>query len=190
MSGRTGKETWKVILIMIVAVFAIAAAILGYRAIQIKRASAEAEEVLKAMYKIVPGLESGSEAQSGDGQDPFPAVTINDVDIVGCLEAPSIGLKVPVTSKSEEKAGLATYAGGSPVKGGLTITGDRAGAFRNIEKLEPKEKVSFTDMDGVRYDYRVLTQFHLKNWDEAEYDLMLCYETDDKTMFVVGLKRE
>ena len=41
-------------------------------------------------------------------------------------------------------------------------------------------------MDGARYRYEVTTQLNLKNWDDADYDLMLCYDTDDQTQFVVG----
>ena len=52
------------------------------------------------------------------------------------------------------------------------------------------DKVAFTDIDGVRYNYIVTTQFHLKDWDEADQDLMLCYKTDDNTQFVLGCKRE
>ena len=36
------------------------------------------------------------------------------------------------------------------------------------------------------YPMEALTQFHLKEWDEADNDLMLCYKTDDNTEFVLG----
>lgn len=190
MSRKDSGGTGKIVLIVILVVIAAAALTAGYRAMHIKKVSAEADDVLRSMYEVVPGLGNENSVQSGDGKDPLPAVPINDIDIIGCLEVPSIDLTVPVTAKSEARAGFASYLDGSAVKGRLRLTGNRDDVFGRISKLKPGAKAAFTDMDGVRYSYRVLTQFHLKKWDRADYDLMLCYFTDDKTRFVVGLNRE
>ena len=58
--------------------------------------------------------------------------------------------------------------------------------FRRIAGLSPGDRVTFTDVDGVRYGYEVMTQYHLKKWDEGDNDLLVCYESDDDTYFVVG----
>ena len=79
---------------------------------------------------------------------------------------------------------------GSPAKGKFRIKGGRDDVFRKIEKAAPGDSVAFTDIDGVRYSYRVSTQFHLKDWDKADYDLMLCYESDEDTDFVLGCTAE
>ena len=70
------------------------------------------------------------------------------------------------------------------------IGGRWSGAFKRIDDLKPGELVSFADMDGVRYDYRVSTQYHLKAWDDGANDLLICYDTDEDTRFVVGCTRE
>ena len=180
----------KKIVIVLIVIITVIAAIFWSRAVKIEKAGDEADRVLESMYELVPGLSDDSYADSGEGKDPLPAVTINGIDIIGCLKVPSLDLIVPVTAKSEARTGFAAYLDGSAVKGKLRLTGERDDVFRKIQRLRPGDKASFTDMDGVRYTYSVLTQFHLKNWDEADYDLMLCYESDDKTMFVVGLIRK
>jgi hypothetical protein len=94
---------------------------------------------------------------------------------------------VPVLQKKEKAPGFTTWTSGSPVKGHLRIQGDQRDVFLKLSDTNPGDSVYFTDMDGVQYNYRVTTQFHLKTWDSADdYDLLLCYETDDKTYFVVG----
>ena len=50
----------------------------------------------------------------------------------------------------------------------------------------PGDNVSFTDVYGTTYEYKVTTQYHLKNWDEGDNDLLLCYRTDSDTVFTVG----
>ena len=189
MSGRSGRLTVKIILVLFIAA-AMIAGLIGYRMMHMKKVSDEAEMVLQAMYQIVPDLGRETDVQSGDGQDPLPAMTINNIDIVGCLEVPSIDLTAPVTAKSEARAGFVYYVSGSAVKGGLMLSGSKGDVFSRIASLKPGSKAAFTDMDGVRYTYRVLTQFHLKKWDKADYDLMLYYNTDSKTRFVVGLNRD
>lgn len=189
MSGKASSGTGKIVLTVVLILIALAAVIIGYRAMHIKKVSAEADDVLKTMYEIVPELGDEDSVQSGDGKDPLPAVPINEIDIIGCLEAPSIDLMVPVTQKSEARAGFASYLDGSAVKGRLRLTGNRDDVFGSISKLKPGAKVAFTDMDGVRYSYRVLTQFHLKKWDKADYDIMLTYKVDDDTRFVVAANR-
>lgn len=174
----------KVLVLLIAAVLAFG----GYRLLTIQRASSEAEKVLESMYKLIPGLGVETEASTGRGRDPLAALSINEIDIVGCIEAPSIDLMAPVTAAGYEEEGFATYVSGSPVKGHLRLIGGRDDVFRKISKAKPGDTVAFTDIDGVRYRYRVTTQFHLKKWDEADHDLMLCYRTDDQTQFVLGCK--
>lgn len=176
------------VIILILAAVA-AAAVLGYRTFRISRAHADADKVIERMKTIIPGLGIEDDASSGNGRDPLSVMTIENIDVVGCLEVPSIDLMVPVTARGKTRAGFASYLDGSAVKGRLRITGDRNDVFRKISGLKPGAAAAFTDMDGVRYKYSVLTQFHLKKWDKADYDLMLCYETDKKTRFVVGLNR-
>ena len=181
--------TFKIVIIVIVIAAAIAAAVTGYMLMHRKQASGDAEKVLETMRSLIPGLGVDTEEGSGDGRDPLSVMTVDSIDIVGCLEIPSIDLMAPVTAKTVNKPGFARFLSGSAVKGRLRLSGSRNDVFSNLAKVRPGSKVIFTDVDGVRYIYSVLTQFHLKKWDKAEYDLMLTYKVDDDTRFVVGCTR-
>lgn len=180
------KNAKKVLALLLVAALALG----GYRFLMIRQASQQAEAVLEKMYTLIPDLGVDTGTSTGQGRDPLAALSINDIDIVGCIEVPAIDLMAPVTAAGYAKEGFATYVSGSPVKGKMRIKGNRADVFSKIAKAAPGDKVSFTDIDGVRYNYSVTTQFHLKDWSEADNDLMLCYETDDDTSFVLGCTAE
>ena len=181
----------KIIVLLLIAA-AIAAAIMGYRYVHKGPDHSEADSVLETMQVLIPGLGVDTDAHTGDGKDPLPVMTINGVDIVGCLEIPSINIMAPVKSKGESIDGFVTYVSGSAVKGRLFLYSRKNDLFGKLSALKPGTKATFTDVDGIRYNYIVLTQFHLKKWDasKADYDLMLYYKTDEDTRFVVGLNRE
>ena len=167
-----------------------AAAFCGYRYLQLQKASRHADAVMETLSSVIPDFGIDNDNYSGPGRDPLPALVIDDMNIVGCIEIPSIDLMAPVIAPEYEEEGFATVISGSPVKGRFLIRGGRDDVFRKISKARPGDSAAFTDIDGVRYRYRVTTQFHLKNWDEADNDLMLCYRTDDKTIFVLGCTAE
>lgn len=174
-----------VLILLIIAMVAFA----GYRFLAIRQADRDADKVLETMYKLIPGLGVDTGVSTGNGRDPLMTLSISNVDIVGCLEIPSLDLMVPVTVKDGGGDGFASAVSGSPVKGEFMLEGDRDTTFSNLYKAQPGAKVTFTDIDGVRYNYTVTTQFHLKNWDVAEHDLMVTYRTDDQTRFVLGCAR-
>ena len=178
-------------LIRIIVVLLIAAAVgySGYRFLHIQKADKDAEAVLSTMKDLIPGLGVDTGVSTGRGRDPLATLSINNVDIVGCLEIPSLDLMVPVTVKDGGGDGFASVVSGSPVKGEFMLEGDRDTTFVKLFKAQPGAKVTFTDIDGVRYNYSVTTQFHLKNWDVADHDLMVTYRTDDQTRFVLGCAR-
>lgn len=150
------------------------------------RGSAKAEAVMEVLSEIIPGLDEENGISTGVGRDPLPAVSIEDVDIVGVLEIPALNIKAPVTSKDQSEEYFASWLDGSPVQGHFKVIGGRDDLFRKLSKLKPGDRVTFIDIDGVKYRYEVRTQYHLKRWDEGENELMLCYETDSDTYFVVG----
>lgn len=184
--GLKMKNARKVLVLLVVAALAFG----GYRFFSIRQASHKAEDVLEIMYTLIPGLGVETGTSTGAGRDPMAALSINDIDIIGCIEVPSINLVAPVTAAGYEEKGFATYVSGSPVKSQLKIIGSREDVFRKLAKAQPGDKVAFTDIDGVRYTYRVITQFHLKDWDETDQDLLLCYRIDEQTVFVLGCSHE
>ena len=183
---KSGSSVRKYISALIILLILAAAAYGGYAYMQLREANRHAGEVLETMKSLIPGLGVDTGISTGAGRDPLAALSIDEIDIVGCIEAPSIDMMAPITAAGYEEEGFATLMSGSPVKGNLRLSGSRKDVFRRISRLKPGETVAFTDIDGVRYNYRVTTQFHLKDWDEADYDLMLCYRTDSDTMFVTG----
>lgn len=166
-----------------------AAGYAGYRILHIEKAGRNADAVLDVMYDLIPGLGKETDISTGAGKDPMLTLSINDIDIVGCLEIPSIGLMVPVTVAGEEYEGFLTFISGSPVKGKLMLEGDRTTTLSKLSEAQPGDKVVFTDIEGIRYSYRVLTQFNLKDWDKADQALMICYRVDEQTRFVLGCTR-
>lgn len=158
----------------------------GFQLYQTHMGTKHADSVLETMKAVIPDLGVDTGISTGVGRDPLPELVIDDKSIVGVVEIPAIDVMAPVTAPDYEEAGFATATGGSPVKGRFQITGSRDDIFADLAKLEPGDTVAFTDIDGVRYNYRVMTQFHLKDWDEADQDLMLCFRTDNDTIFVVG----
>ena len=176
----------KIIILILVLLLCGGAAFGGYYYYQLHQGNREADAVLDAMYNVVPNLGQENDGATGNGRDPLAAMSINGIDIVGCLEIPSLNIMAPVRGKGSEGPGFATWHSGSPVKGNLRISAAQEDLFRSIGKLRPGDKVFFTDIDGIRYSYQVTTQYHLKNWDEGDNELMLSYETDSDTHFVVG----
>ena len=184
------NNTFKIVVLVILIIAAAAGGFMGYRYMQKNNASGEADSVLATLKRIIPTLGEETEVSMGNGRDPLPVLAVNDLDIVGCLEIPSIDLMAPVTAKGDRKAGFVTVLSRSPVKGRFGLTGSKKDVFSSLASVKPGDKVVFTDMDGVRYTYSVTTQFHLKKWDKADNDLMLSYKVDDDTRFVVGCKRQ
>ena len=185
MSRRTRRKRRISVIVILVILAALAGA--GYLAMHMQQSGQQSRKVMHALEDLIPGLtQEGAETSSGMGRDPLAALSIEGIDIVGCLQIPSLNLSVPVTGKELEQPFFATWVSGSPVQGAFRITGGREDTFRSLSKAKPGELVTFTDIDGVRYEYEVTTQYHLKDWAEADNDLLLCYPTDDQTDFVVG----
>lgn len=180
---RRDKQSIRIIAVLLIAA---ALAFAGYRVFELRQASHEADSVLKTMYELVPDLGVDNGVSTGHGRDPLAALSINDIDIVGCIEIPALDVMAPVTAAGYDSDGFITMVSGSPVKGKFRLMGNREDVFRDLTDAKPGDKVVFTDIDGVRYTYTVVTQFNLKNWDEADNDLMLCYDTDSQTQFVLG----
>ena len=186
--SKQHRKTLPIKLVLILLIIAIAA-FAGYRILAIRQAGRDADQVLDTMYDLIPGLGVETGVSTGVGKDPLLSLSINGIDIVGCLEIPSLDLMTPVSVASEEYEGFLNVVSGSPVKGKLMLEGDKTTTLSGLSKAQPGDTVVFTDVEGIRYHYRVLTQFHLKNWDEADNDLMVCYRVDDQTRFVLGCTR-
>ncbi len=146
----------------------------------------QAREVVKELKTLIPGLGTETKGSGSPGRDPLVSQAVYGHDVVGCLEIPALDMTVPVLDKDEGGRGFATWISGSPVKGKFRLKGGRHDAFKKLAKANPGDKVLFTDIDGTRYAYEVTTQYHIKDWDKADNDLILCYTVDENTDFVLG----
>lgn len=188
MSTSTGSSKGnKRILRLIIVLIVIAGFGYGaYRVYEGIKGGTKADDAIETLKSVIPGLGEDTDVATGLGRDPLAAISIDGTDVVGVIEIPAIEIMAPVAGKGIEEEFFASWKDGSPVKGSFEIIGGRDDVFRNISSLQPGDKVVFTDIDGIRYSYTVTTQYHLKKWDDGDNDLLLCYETDDKTFFVVG----
>lgn len=185
MKAKKGKPSIIriIISIIIVGMFAF----IAYNIFSLNQGGRRAKDVIATLETIIPGLGVESDVATGLGRDPLASVSIDGIDIVGVLEIPSLDVVAPVMSQSQDDIEYFTkWLDGSPVKGHFKISGGRDDVFRKIASLSPGDRVAFTDVDGVRYGYEVMTQYHLKKWDEGDNDLLICYESDNDTYFVVG----
>ena len=183
----TSENKTKKIFILIIALAAAVVLIwAGCRFYMEKQADSRSREVLDKMETLIPGMTGDEDFTSEAGRDPLAALSIDGIDIVGCLEIPSLSLKTPVTGKNTDERGFITWISGSPVKGKFRLSGSSRDVFRDLTDAKPGAEVLFTDVDGIKYRYKVTTQYHLKNWDKADNDLLLCYESDKNTDFVLG----
>ena len=161
----------------------------GYSYYQINIGTKRADRIVETMKGVIPNLGVDTGVSTGQGRDPLAQLEIDGLNIVGCIEVPSLDIMAPVLAEGQEERGFAVIESGSPVKGNFKLVGGRNDIFSKLKGAKPGDIVAFTDIDGVRYNYRVITQFHLKEWDEGDNDLMLCYRTDENTQFVLGCSR-
>lgn len=199
MKKRQSRNNTHTLRIMAAILLAAILAFAAYRILTSHQQGGKAEAVMNQLESIIPGLGQDTCISTGQGRDPLAAVSIEGTDIVGVLEIPSMDIQAPVISggmtededaESGTEPWFASHIGGSPVQGHFMLAGNKADLFSGIAGLAPGDKVAFTDIDGVRYNYTVMTQYHLKKWDTGDNDLLLCTESDDDTYFVVGCSEE
>lgn len=184
---RVKKEKPSIIRVIILIIIFAMFAFIAYNFYSGSRGDRRSKDVIMTLKTIIPGLGVESDIVTGLGRDPLASISIDGIDIVGVLEIPSLDIMTPVMGQSQDDIEYFTkWLDGSPIKGHFSIIGGRDDVFRKLASLSPGDRVTFTDIDGVRYGYEVMTQYHLKKWNEGDNELLLCYESDNDTYFVVG----
>lgn len=185
MKANKGRKSLIRIVISVLVIGMIS--FIAYSVYSANRGDRKAKDMIESLKTIIPGLGVESDVVTGLGRDPLASVSMDGIDIVGVVEVPSLDIMAPVMSENQDEIEYFTkWIGGSPVKGHFKIAGGHSDVFRKLSSLKPGDRVIFTDIDGIRYSYEVMTQYHLKKWDEGDNELQLCYESDDDTYFVVG----
>ena len=182
-TGRSGKPLLIRIAVAVVLCALVAGCFYWYKD---KEAARKADAAVAGIEEIVPGISDGSGSMNGASSAELAAINIEGADVVGILRIPSLDIDAPVAAKDADEKYFAYIEEGSPADRGFRIYGKQSGLFRSLARLMPGDNVSFTDVYGTTYEYKVTTQYHLKNWDEGDNDLLLCYRTDSDTVFTVG----
>ena len=179
--------------LMIIGILLLLAAVgtYGYKFVTGMMAAGEADKVIEKMAQIVPQYEDGDAEATGQGEDPLPVVEISGCDFVGYLELPpsegsSDVRKIPVASAEHDGSKFAFRESGSPVKGKFKIGGrDQKSALGALDEIKPGDKITFVDMNGIRYPYMVSGMGSVKKWDGVDHDLILYTGISRNVMFAV-----
>lgn len=130
-----------------------------------------AELVLERLIPDLPRQESLSQSPTGEGKEeafvpdyvlnpelPMPEREIDGQSYIGVLDIPALGLSLPIIS-TWSYPGLqiapCRYSGSAYLEN-LVIAGHNYRShFASLTQLQPGDAVTFTDMDGTVFRYKV-----------------------------------
>lgn len=114
---------------------------------------------------------------------PMPTKSADGVDYIGILEIEAINMKMPIISTATDKnlkKAPCRYSG-SAYLNDMVISGhDYRIHFGYISNLKPGDKITFTDVDGNKFNYEVLYKEILHESDSED---MIIPEGWDLTLF-------
>lgn len=121
----------------------------------------------------------------------MPMMSVDGRDYVGLLELADYGIKLPVYARWDEqtaKSAPCKYYG-SVYDGSLVIGGaNTESSFSFLTKLDKDDSVSFTDLTGKVFSYKISAIKHLQNADfvsnGCELVLFSYLENDSKYISV------
>lgn len=178
--------------LMIVGVALIASALLLFlhNWTEDENAGVEATAMLSQIQEVIP--------EETDTPARLTIEMINGYDYIGYISIPTLGLELPVLADwSENLLKVAPCRHfGSPEDNDLVIAAHNyKNHFKYIGKLQIDDIVTFTDMDGGKSNYSVVSVTKVLPTDvesvqNEEYDLVLytCTYGSEKRI-VVGCKR-
>ncbi|MBE5758648.1 MAG: sortase [Clostridiales bacterium] len=124
--------------------------------------------IISQMLQLLPERSAGIPGISASSA--MPVLEIENIDYVGMLEIPSIGLSLPVADQWD-KADLYRSPSrffGSAYDNSLVIGGiDHAEQFAFCKKIEHGALLTVTDMTGVQFTYEVARIDRAKHADPA-----------------------
>lgn len=126
----------------------------GYNLWDNARAQASADEALAGVLAATPL----ADALLPDALHSMPVVPVDGRDYVGVLSVPALDLELPVLSEWSY-GGLAVapcrYAGSAYTDDMVVAAHNYASHFGGIGNLEPGDAVTFCDLDGNVFRYKV-----------------------------------
>ena len=134
------------------------------RQAQDKQRAADIPSLIEKIEAALPERSAGVIENRADSA--MAAVEIDGIDVIGLLELPGRGIKLPVSAEwdsSEQSFRPARFMGS--VYDGTLIVGGRSedGNFDFIDQLDAGEELTFTDMTGRVFRYKVRKICHADN---------------------------
>ena len=141
-----------------------AAILFVVRQAQDKQRTADIPSLIEKIEAALPECSAGVIENRADSA--MAAVEIDGIDVIGLLELPGRGIKLPVSAEwdsSEQSFRPARFMGS--VYDGTLIVGGRSedGNFDFIDQLDAGEELTFTDMTGRVFRYTVRKICHADN---------------------------
>ena len=141
-----------------------AAILFVVRQAQDKQRAAEFPSLIEKIEAALPERSAGVIENRADSA--MAAVEIDGIDVIGLLELPGRGIKLPVSAEwdsSDQSFRPARFMGS--VYDGTLIVGGRSedGNFGFIDQLDAREELTFTDMIGRVFRYTVHKICHADN---------------------------
>ena len=149
-------------------------------------AGTSAEKILPQVIEQIETPGAGQEVEEPSYPDPYdPTMTEVEIDgyaYVGYLSIPSLELELPVMSEwdyTRLKIAPCRYAGSTKTDDLVICAHNYTRHFGPIRNLTPGDTVTFTDMDGVVWQYEVvavdiLAPTDVEDMTAGDYDLTLC----------------
>lgn len=142
-----------------------AAILFVVRQAQDKQRAADIPSLIEKIEAALPEERSAGVIENR-ADSAMAAVEIDGIDVIGLLELPGRGIKLPVSAEwdsSEQSFRPARFVGS--VYDGTLIVGGRSedGNFDFIDQLDAGEELTFTDMTGRVFRYTVRKICHADN---------------------------
>lgn len=148
-------------------------------------AGTSAEKILPQVIEQIETPGAGQEVEEPSYPDPYdPTMTEVEIDgyaYVGYLSIPALELELPVMSEwdyTRLKIAPCRYAGSTKTDDLVICAHNYTRHFGPIRNLTPGDTVTFTDMDGVVWQYEVvavdiLAPTDVEDMTAGDYDLTL-----------------
>ena len=149
-----------------------------------RAAEAASREAIVKVVEVIREHQTAPEAPAGSAPEAEPSMTVAEIDgcgYIGFLFLPTLDLELPVMadwSYDQLKTAPCRFSG-SVFTGDLVLMAHNYKKhFGPIRRLKAGDPVTFTDMDGVAWEYRVVAQEILgagavEDVTGGEYDLTL-----------------
>ena len=174
------------IIIIVIAVVAALASVLILLAANSNNIVIDVSSATSKIESVLPPRSEGTAEKRYNSE--MPVMNIDGNDFIGLIEVPERNVKLPVYSKWNEKAVriVPCRYSGSIYDLNLIIGGtEMNGGFEFLTSLEKGETVTFTEMTGKEYTFKVDSVFHRDDFEiNNEGDLILFSYMNDVSKYI------